>query len=204
MKKFIGIILWWLICIALLLDFAIRTPFHLISRLFGRKRLAQPLLKKITGPPADANFKGSVVWELLADYTVQIFGLVITIPRGFQSDLASIPKAFQWFIGTPWEEYFRVAALIHDYLYFTHSAKCMETGQWVAISRDTADNCLLELMRLSNVPAWKRNAMYWAVHKFAGSHWDNDAEDTRYLKMLSAQIVEREDNPEDYGLEITV
>ncbi|HBF34533.1 TPA: hypothetical protein DDW35_08210, partial [Candidatus Sumerlaeota bacterium] len=72
MKKFLDIVLWWLICIALFLDFAIRAPFLLIARLlFGRMRLAQPLLKKITGPPADANFKGSVVWELLADYTVQ-------------------------------------------------------------------------------------------------------------------------------------
>lgn len=162
--------------------------------------MLQPKLKIVRGSPKNPNFNGRQVWELMEDYTAEIFGVRIIIPKGFQTDLASIPKCLQWFIGTSDENDFRVAALVHDWLYYVHIAWCLESASWIEVSRDFADNCLYELLKRCGVSAWRYTSIWWAVHEFADGHWDNDATDKKYLADLSAQIVETDEDPEDYGL----
>ncbi len=75
---------------------------------------------------------------------------LITVPPGFITDFASIPRMF-WKILPKWGKYGN-AAVIHDYLYATKEK-----------SRKKSDKIFLEGMMVLNVPAWKRYAMYYAV-----------------------------------------
>ena len=57
-------------------------------------------------------------WELYKPITyVLCDGHVITIPKGFKTDLSSIPKIL-WGLFPPFGN-FLLAALVHDYLYVT-------------------------------------------------------------------------------------
>lgn len=56
------------------------------------------------------------MFRLLKDITVQLSnGDVVTIPRGFKTDLSSVPN-FLWSVFSPYGN-FLLAAIIHDYLY---------------------------------------------------------------------------------------
>ncbi len=81
-------------------------------------------------------------------------GSLYTVPQGFITDLASIPR-FLWSIWPPFGRY-ASAATLHDY--FCES-------DW--ISRKDGDKVFLEAMKYSNVPVWKRYIIYWGVRLFA-------------------------------------
>jgi hypothetical protein len=67
----------------------------------------------------EAKFIGDK-YVLTKDLTVytDYFGVrqVFTIPCGFDTDFASVPRIFWAFI-SPTDEFIRIPALIHDYLY---------------------------------------------------------------------------------------
>jgi hypothetical protein len=98
-------------------------------------------------------------WKLTAPfiYRSDIAG-TITVPTGFITDFASVPRvplAF-WLTGDTAHD----AAVIHDYLYSTGMFK-----------REIADAVLLEAMAASGIPIWRRYAMYFAVRVFGGAHF---------------------------------
>ncbi len=80
-------------------------------------------------------------------------GIVIRVEKGFQTDLASIPRIV-WPILPPHGNYGK-AAVIHDYCY----VHAIESKEW-------ADNIFREAMGVLGIPRWKRFAMYWAVRLF--------------------------------------
>lgn len=83
---------------------------------------------------------------------------IITVPAGFITDLASVPRiplAF-WMTG----DTAHAAAVVHDFLY--------STGQ---VNRGTADAVLLEAMAVTGIPSWRRYAMYLGVRVFGGSRF---------------------------------
>lgn len=84
---------------------------------------------------------------------------VITVPRGFVTDFASVPRiipiAYALCGGTSNE-----AAVVHDFLYTAHP-----------VPRATADAVLREASAATHVPAWRRNLMWLAVRLFGGTHW---------------------------------
>jgi len=80
-------------------------------------------------------------------------GIVIRVPKGFQTDLASIPRIV-WPILPP-HGYYGKAAVIHDYCY-DHA---IESKRW-------ADDVLLEAMDVLGIPRWKKIVIYWAVRLF--------------------------------------
>jgi hypothetical protein len=86
---------------------------------------------------------------------------VITVPRHFLTDGASIPRAF-WSIAGPFGKYFG-AALVHDYLYSKDAAKA-----YPHITRKIADEIFLEGMFNLGVPWYQRNPMHRAVRMFGG------------------------------------
>jgi hypothetical protein len=82
----------------------------------------------------------------------------ITVPVGFQTDFASIPRPF-WVILPQWGKY-GSAAVIHDWLYWDQNR-----------SRAASDAVLLESMVVSKVGFLVRYAIYTAVRLFGWLAW---------------------------------
>lgn len=116
------------------------------------------------------------VWMLKADmhYTIGHSGLTITIPKGFVTDFASVPREF-WIFIPPIGSYSR-AAVVHDWLYWTQ-----------ACTRVESDNLLFLAMSESDVSAGTRYTIYTAVRSTFGQRaWDGDAREKRngYVHVL--------------------
>jgi hypothetical protein len=99
---------------------------------------------------------------------------VITVPKGFVTDLASVPR-WAWFLippDGPWVK----AAIIHDYLYSTGG-----TGIWKKhpasitraepYSRLETDRIMREAMENRGVGWFKRNLIYLAVRIGGAGGW---------------------------------
>ena len=82
----------------------------------------------------------------------------ITVPVGFETDFASVPRPF-WAILPKWGKYGN-AAVIHDWLYW-------EQGR----PRPAADAVLLEGMVVLGVSAVVRQTIYTAVRLFGWLAW---------------------------------
>jgi hypothetical protein len=85
-------------------------------------------------------------------------GAEVTVPVGFLSDGASIPRPF-WSILPPWGWYSR-AAVLHDYLCTMIEAR---TPHPEATTAHAADAIFLEAMAASGVPVVTRYTMWAAV-----------------------------------------
>lgn len=99
-------------------------------------------------------------WRLMSDlvYQSDVANQTITVPKGFVTDFASVPRlpvAFALFGDTSHE-----AATVHDWLYTSH-----------IVPRNVADAVLREASQVSGVPAWRRWPMWAGVRLFGGSHW---------------------------------
>lgn len=105
--------------------------------------------------------KSGKQWELLEDYYYEVNGYIIKVPKGFITDLASVPRIF-WSIFPPFGDY-TAAAIVHDYLY----SKENNTG----INRTLADKIFLFIMKELGVCLFKRTAMYKAVRIFGEPSW---------------------------------
>ena len=81
-------------------------------------------------------------------------GYVITVPAGFYTDFASVPRFF-WRLLPPWGEHGR-AAVLHDWLYQPESG----------FTKVVSDAIFYEAMRVSGVSWWKRCVMLAAVVVF--------------------------------------
>jgi len=89
-----------------------------------------------------------------------VAGKTYSVPVGFTTDFASIPKWLRWLI--PPTGLYGKAAVLHDWLY--------RTG---IVSRRRADFIFLRAMRVLGVPKWKRRAMYRAVRAFGQKYYQN-------------------------------
>lgn len=87
---------------------------------------------------------------------------IITVPTGFITDFASIPRGL-WNVFPPLGPWAR-AAIIHDYLYCSN-------GQSGKYSKKQADHIFKEAMKVLSVPAWQREIMYRAVVMFGARGW---------------------------------
>lgn len=83
---------------------------------------------------------------------------IIKVPKGFITDLASIPRIF-WPILSPIDEYAK-AAVLHDWLYYT--------GMYPKTKTEYIFN---EAMQVLNTPEWKRKAVFNAVYYFGYYKW---------------------------------
>lgn len=86
----------------------------------------------------------------------------VTVPPGFVTDFASIPRVF-WSILRPDGEY-AYAAVVHDYLYWTQMR-----------SREDADHILRMAMEDFDVGAAKVGAIYNAVRLGGEVAWNGNA-----------------------------
>lgn len=90
-------------------------------------------------------------------------GMVVTAPRGFVTDLASVPRMF-WAVFPPCGQY-TPAAVIHDYLYWTQPENC---------NKECADRILLNAMSDADVSEEARNSIYYAVKYVGQKSWDDN------------------------------
>jgi hypothetical protein len=129
-------------------DLFARTDVYKISIVDGKFDITSnrpPLLPTAKG-------KGYIV---TADIWVKIDDFEFIISKGFLFDGASIPKPFWSVVGSPFEPDLMVAALIHDWLYWTR-----------LISKDKADNYLKIALLADGVGTARANVIYRAVWAF--------------------------------------
>ena len=93
-------------------------------------------------------------------------GRSVTVPTGFVTDYASVPRELRWLVG-PQGRYSR-ATILHDYLY------------WVQVcSRKQSDNLLWIVMAQSGAPADKRVLIIDGVRLGGASVWANNQRERR-------------------------
>jgi hypothetical protein len=87
----------------------------------------------------------------------------ITVPAGYISDLASIPKIVHSFM-YPAAHEIRAAAEVHDYIY---------TDLCDQLTKKQADLILFEAMGnvINPAPKWKRYVVYMAVRVGGKGNW---------------------------------
>lgn len=100
------------------------------------------------------------LWRLVEPLVFEYEGSRVTVPAGFLTDFASVPRVpfVYLLVGDTAHE----AAVIHDYLY-------REDG----VPRSVADRILRLAMEATGEPAWRRWAMWAAVRVFGGPAWSN-------------------------------
>jgi hypothetical protein len=109
---------------------------------------------------------GDGCWTLLEPlvYRSLLTGKTYTVPAGFTTDFASVPRLPLVFLLAG--DTAHTAAVVHDYLY--------RTGyEWRAV----ADEVFKEAMEAEDVPGWQRWLMYagvrvggWSAYK-GGKNW---------------------------------
>lgn len=108
----------------------------------------------------DADDKDDGQWILAAPlvYQSDVAMQTFTVPAGFRTDLASVPRLPVIYLLTG--DTSSKAAVVHDWLYTTK-----------IVPRDVADAVLREASAVTGVPAWRRGLMFYGVRAFGWSHW---------------------------------
>ena len=101
----------------------------------------------------------------------------ITVPAGFVTDFASIPRAL-WSELSPVGEH-KLAAIVHDYLYWFQPC-----------DREETDNLLMIAMRQGGVSDLRRGAVYAGVRMGSADAWNANgvARDRGDLKVVPVQV----------------
>jgi|SRR3569623_156707 len=115
-------------------------------------------LTRLTMQAADDTDDGKWVLTAPLVFESDVARALITVPAGFQTDLASVPRlpVVYWLTGAT----SNAAAVVHDYLYSTR-----------ILPRDVADAVLREASAVTDVPAWRRGLMWAAVRVFGWRYW---------------------------------
>lgn len=106
--------------------------------------------------PAVVEILNSYDFRLVKDFEFYIDneqGEKITVPEGYITDFASVPRVF-WSVIPPVGKYTK-ACIIHDYMY-DNAIK----------TKKEADLIFYDAMKVLKVPKWKRLTMYYAVRLF--------------------------------------
>ncbi len=113
---------------------------------------------------------GNAKYSTSEDYAIKIDEdstlYDIMLPKGFVTDLASIPKLF-WSIFPPFgnqSEPYANAAILHDYLY----------KQGNVFKRKTCDQIFLQAMKQTKVNGFIRYVFYFIVRLFGAENFNNN------------------------------
>ena len=107
---------------------------------------------------------------ILEDYTYENGKYIITVKAGFNTDGASIPKAFWSILSSPFDGAVTYGAVIHDGLYTK-----------MQLPRKECDNLLREMALEKGYNKIKAFLVYYAVRMFGGSHWKKDTRAETHL-----------------------
>ena len=86
----------------------------------------------------------------------------LTVPAGFESDGASVPRFFWRLVFPPGDQKALRAAFVHDYIYRTHPAG------W---TREMADLLFLKLLIAKGMPKFRAVLAWLGVRLFGGAAW---------------------------------
>ena len=109
------------------------------------------------------------IWLLAAPYTLAHQGHILTIPAGFNLNLASIPRPLWWLIAS--HELGLVSPLVHDFLYSVGGVPGPALEPERTFTRKEADRFFLEAMAREGVPRLRRHLAYRAVRWFGHFAW---------------------------------
>jgi len=112
-------------------------------------------------------------FTLCRNFNYFVNGNKYTIPSGFTTDLASIPK-FLWSIYAPNKVNTIAAAVIHDYLYFCP----------MQMKRKEADSIFYDALIYNGVKPRVAFQYWFAVRTFGASHFRGGAFCTFTLKSV--------------------
>lgn len=101
-------------------------------------------------------------WKLKEDLIYKGSRETFTIPAGFETDFASVPRIF-WSVLPPHGVYSR-AAVLHDWLYIEQP-----------VSRKDADGLFRRSMKELGVGYLKRTVMWLAVRTFGAKAWNRNS-----------------------------
>lgn len=116
-------------------------------------RFLSPLVLQLAGGDGEQ-------WLLKApfQYSSDVLNRIVTVPEGFQTDLASVPRLPVVYLltGATGNE----AAVVHDFLYTLQPC-----------TRKQADDVFYEAALSSGVPKWRAWMMWAGIRAGGGSHW---------------------------------
>lgn len=116
--------------------------------------------------------RGKFTVELLEDLVYESNGRKIIVPKGFMSDLATIPRIFQLFI--PKVGPYNAAAIVHDWGY------CVQF-----LSRKEVDDLFLEIMKYSRVGFITRYSMYYFMRVLGPIAWHLSKKDVAIYRKIA-------------------
>lgn len=109
---------------------------------------------------------GGEFWVLVEDFHVLVDGMMFTVPAGFKTDGASIPRFLWRLCGHPLETRRFPIAVLHDWLY--------EVDQ--GLTRQQVDEIYRDGLVSLDFSKWAANAEYYAIRLFGGSRWMTSTE----------------------------
>lgn len=110
-------------------------------------------------------------WKLLEDWHCAYDDGLYTVPAGFITDGASIPR-FLWFIyGSPMDYPYSLSALLHDYLYVLFATYDKNPNSKL---RKLADEAFRDYSIQLGVSKFMAYTEYHAIRFFGGAHWGED------------------------------
>jgi hypothetical protein len=110
---------------------------------------------------SDATNEGRGTWRLNTPlaYQSDVAGKTFTVPAGFETDFASVPRTPVAFLLTA--DSAHEASALHDWLYTPVQP----------VDRTTADAVLREASLVTGVPTWRAFLMWAGVRAFGSTHW---------------------------------
>jgi hypothetical protein len=133
-------------------------------------------------------------YTLIQDYYFEYESLVLNIPAGTTTDLASVPRSFWWFISS--SDLGIIAPFIHDELYKWAGNVPSEVGQCPKMTRGECDQLLLKLCALERVPQWKSTISYFGVRVLGYPFWWwRKRNRQKYLKELEYVLSRKHNTP---------
>lgn len=119
----------------------------------------------------------SELWELSKDWNVTVRGTKETLPKGFLTDGASIPRILWRVCGHPMATKRIIPAIVHDAIY---------AGTILGFTRKEADEIFRDGIIEAGWPNWKAHIEYAALRLFGSPHWRASA---KAAAILTASLV---------------
>lgn len=109
--------------------------------------------------------------QVQVTFTYTYGGIVISVPKYFITDLASVPGVLRSVINTHGNH--SPAAIVHDWLYACKGTIRLENKEEFRYTRKWADDVFLEALEVCGVGATKRYTMYSAVRAGGMFAWNS-------------------------------
>lgn len=121
-------------------------------------------------PKIQPSADGGECWVLVEDFHVLVDGMMFTVPAGFKTDGASIPRLLWRLCGHPLETRRFPIAVLHDWLY--------EEGAALGLTRQQVDEIYRDGLLSLGYGKWTAATEYYAIRLFGGSRWMTSTETT--------------------------